>query len=77
MSNMFKRVRIVHSPKEQHYTVEERGLFSWRWNRVWKYDYVETRHYSPYGTNDLASEAMAKAVGKAEILLARAVVWEK
>ena len=76
MSNMFKYARIVHSPKECKYTVEERGFFSWRWRSVAEYRYVEMHNSSPHGTHDFASDAMAKAKAKAETLLARSVVWE-
>ena len=76
MSNMFKHVRIVHSPKERRYTVEERGIFSWRWSRVEAYGYVEMHHTNLHSPVDLATDAMARAVEKAETLLARTVVWE-
>lgn len=74
--SMFKHVRIVHSPRERRYTVEERGIFTWGWNRVTEYDYVELRNSSPHGTHDFAGDALAKAKAKAETLLAKSVVWQ-
>lgn len=77
MSNLMKTVRIVHSPEEKRYYVESKGVFGLRWQRVETYEYVDVRSTSPHGFNDLASDAFNRAKKKAEMLLARSVVWEQ
>ena len=77
MSNLMKKVRIIHSPVEMCYYVEEKPVLGFRWKRVAPFKYVEKRDTSPLGCHDLASDAFAKAKAKAELLLARTVVWEQ
>jgi hypothetical protein len=72
-----KRVRIVHSPLESKYTVEQKPLFGFRWKYVDHFDYVTTTNTSPHGPHDFAPVALLRAQKKAEILLAKSVVWEK
>jgi hypothetical protein len=75
MSHLFKKVRIIHSPKERKYTVQEKSILAFRWTHVEDYHYVEVRHLS-HGPHDLACDAFARAKEKAQLLLARVVVWE-
>lgn len=77
MSNLFKKVRIVHSPEERIYYVEQCRVWSWRWQKVDGFYYVDVRSTSPLGCHDLAGDAFDKAKKKAEMLLARSVVWEQ
>ena len=77
MSNLFKTVRIVHSPEERRYIVEQRRVWSWNWQRVDAFDYTDVRSTRPLDCHDLASDAFIKAKKKAEMLLARTVVWEQ
>ena len=75
--SMFKYVRVVHSPKERRYTVEERGAFSFRWTRVAEYEYVDELNHRPHGPHDVWETAFDRAVTKAETLLAKSVVWQR
>ena len=77
MSNLFKKVRIVHSPEEDRYYLEQCRVWSWRWQKVEAFGYVEVRSASPHGIHDLRGDAFQKAKAKAEMLLARTVVWEQ
>lgn len=77
MSNLFKAVRIVHSPEEQLYFVEQKRLWSFRWEKIESCRYVDVRSSSPHGCHNLRGDAFAKAKEKAEMLLARTVVWEQ
>jgi hypothetical protein len=77
MSNLFKKVRIIHSPLETRYVVEQKPLLGFRWERIENYDYVTVPNTSSYGVRDLPPVAYEKAKKKAEILLARSVVWEQ
>jgi hypothetical protein len=77
MSNLFKKVRIVHSPDEERYYVEQRRIWAWRWELVDVFGYVKVRSSSPHGCHDLVDDAFEKAKKKAEMLLARSVVWEQ
>ena len=77
MRNLMKRVRIVHSPEERSYYVDSKSVFGLRWRKLYEFDYVDIRDSSPYGCHDLADDAYAKAKKKAEMLLARTVVWEQ
>lgn len=77
MSNLFKTVRIVNSPEEKKYYVEQKRCWSFRWEKVDEYQYVEIRNSNPLGCHDFASDAFHKAKKKAEMLLARSVVWEQ
>lgn len=77
MSNLFKKVRIVHSPLECRYVVEQKSLFGFRWEKIENYDYVTVPNSSPHGVHDFPPQAFEKAQKKAEILLAKSVVWEK
>jgi hypothetical protein len=77
MSNLFKKVRIVHSPEEERYYVEQKRVWSWRWQKIDVFGYVNVRSASPHGCHDLAGDAFDKAKKKAEMLLARTVVWEQ
>jgi len=77
MSNLFKAVRIVHSPEEKLYFVEQKRLWSFRWEKIETYRYVDVRSSSPHGCHALQGDAFTKAKEKAEMLLARTVVWEQ
>jgi len=77
MSNLLKKVRIVHSPLETKYTVEQKSVFGFRWIKIEDYPYVTIRNTSPHGVCDFAADALQKAKDKAEILLAKTVVWEQ
>lgn len=77
MSNLFKQVRIVHSPEEKRYYVEQRRVWRLWWEKIDAFDYCEVKSTSPFGCHDFADEAFAKAKKKAEMLLARTVVWEQ
>lgn len=77
MSNLFKSVRIVHSPLEQRYYVEQKNCWAFRWDRVESYEYVDVPSTSPHGCHDRNDKAFEKAKNKAEMLLARTVVWEQ
>jgi hypothetical protein len=77
MSNLFRKVRIIHSPLESRYVVEQKSLFGFRWDKIENYDYVTVPNYSMHGSHDLPPEAFEKAKKKAEILLAKSVVWEQ
>ena len=77
MSNLFKKVRIIHSPLESRYVVEQKSCFGFRWEMIENYDYVTVPNTSPYGVRDLPPAAFEKAKKKAEILLAKSVVWEQ
>lgn len=77
MSNLFKKVRVIHSPEETRYYVEECRVWSWRWKQVGVFNYVHIREHSPHGCHDLPGDAFAKAKKFAELLLARSVVWEQ
>ncbi len=77
MSNLFKKVRVVHSPEEQRYYVEQCRIWSWKWERIESFYYVDIRSSSPRGCHDFASDAFDKARKKAEMLLARTIVWEQ
>lgn len=76
-SNLFKKVRIVHSPLEQRYLVEQKSIWSFRWVRVDVFEYVDVPSPSPFGCHDKIDAALEKAKKRAEILLARTVVWEQ
>lgn len=77
MSNLMKKVRIVHSPEERMYYVEEKSVWGLRWKKSDAYDYVDIRSTSPHGCHDLAGDAFDRAKKRAETLLARTVVWEQ
>lgn len=77
MSNLFKKVRIVHSPEERRYILEQCRVWSWRWEQVEAFGYVDVRSSNPHGCHDLRGDAFNKAKKKAEMLLARSVVWEQ
>ena len=77
MSNLFKKVRIVHSPEEKRYYVEQKRVWSWGWQKIDVFGYVDVRSTSPHGCHDLAGDAFNKAKKNAEMLLARTVVWEQ
>lgn len=77
MSNLVKKVRIVHSPEEHRYILEQCRVWSWRWEQVEAFGYVDVRSASPHGCHDLSGDAFNKAKKKAEMLLARSVVWEQ
>jgi hypothetical protein len=75
MSNLFKKVRIVHSPKQSVYFVQEKSVYSLRWKIVRSFPYAGT---APQGHPfDFQGLAFEKAVRYAETLLARSVVWER
>lgn len=77
MSNLFKKVRIVLSPVERRYYVEEKPVWGLRWHKVDTFEYVDVRSTSPHGCHDLRDDAFGRAKAKAELLLARSVVWEQ
>jgi hypothetical protein len=77
MTNLFKNVRIVHSPEDHRYIVEQRRVWAWRWEKVEVFNYVDIRSASPHGCHDLSGDAFNKAKKYAEMLLARTVVWEQ
>ncbi len=77
MSNLFKRVRIVHSPEEERYYVEQKRVWSFTWRQVDVFGYCKVRSTSPFGCHDLREDAYEKAKKTAEMLLARTVVWEQ
>jgi hypothetical protein len=77
MSNLFKKVRIVHSPEEKRYYIEQCRIWSWSWERIEAFEYVDVRNSSPHGCSDLSGDAFNKAKKKAEMLLSRTVVWEQ
>lgn len=72
-----KKVRIIHSPLESRYIVEQKPLFWFRWNTVEDFHYVTKPNNSSHGVHDFPPEAFEKAKKKAEILLAKSVVWEQ
>jgi hypothetical protein len=75
MSNLFRKVRIVHSPKQSVYFVQEKSVYGLRWKSVKSFPYADT---SPQGYPfDIQGMAFEKAVRYAETLLARSVVWER
>lgn len=77
MNSLFKKVRIIHSPLEHMYVVEQKSPFSFKWRLVEYFDYVTVRNISPHGTHDFSDEAFERAKKKAETLLAKSVVWAK
>lgn len=77
MSNLFKKVRIVHSSKEQCYYIEQKNIWAFRWEKVGAFYYVDFFSTSPNGCHNLAGDAFDKAKKQAEMLLARTVVWEQ
>jgi hypothetical protein len=77
MSNLFKKVRIIHSPEERRYIIEQCRVWSWRWEQVDHFPYVDVRNSNPHSVHDLSGDAYDKAKKKAEMLLARSVVWEQ
>ena len=77
MNTMFKTVRIVHSPEENRYYVEQKRLWHFSWEKIDTYQYVDVRDTSPHGCHNLSGDAFDKAKKKAEMLLARTVVWEQ
>ena len=77
MSNLFKKVRIVHSPVEQVYSVQIKPIWRLRWSSVDGYPYKEIPDMRPFGINDNQEQAFEKAKAKSETLLAKTVVWER
>lgn len=77
MSHLFKQVRIIHSPVEKRYYVEQKRMWRLRWEKIETFEYCDVRSTSPFGCHDLIDEAFIKAQKKAEMLLARVVVWEQ
>ena len=77
MSNLFKQVRIVHSPEEKRYYVEQRRMWKLRWEKIDVFEYVDVRSAHPHGCHNLSGDAFSKAKKKAEMLLARTVVWQQ
>ena len=77
MSNLFKQVRIVHSPEEKRYYLEQKRMWRLRWEKIDTFDYCDVVSTSPFGCRDLIDAAFSKAQKKAEMLLARVVVWER
>ena len=77
MSNLFKAVRIVHSPEERLYFIEQKRCWAFQWEKIDSFGYVDVRSSSPHGCHDLRGDAFTKAKEKAEMLLARTVVWEQ
>jgi len=74
MSNLFKAVRIVHSPEDKCYFVQQRKLWRLLWTTVNVLNYVE--RVNPHNTLDQQG-AYELAKRQAESLLAHVVVWEK
>lgn len=77
MSNLFKTVRIIHSPKEQKYIVQEKPIWSFIWKPQHEFYYSDIRRTSTHVVHDLAGDAYKKSQDYAEALLAKTVVWEK
>lgn len=77
MSNLLKKVRIIHSPEEKRYYVEQKRLWSFKWEKIDAFDYVDVRSSNPLGCHNLSVDAFSKAKDKASMLLARSVVWEQ
>ncbi len=77
MSNLCKTVRIVHSPEDQRYFVEQKRIWSFHWRQVDVFDYTETPSTSPFGCHDTIDKALEKAKKLAQTLLARTVIWEQ
>lgn len=77
MSNLFMKIRIVHSPIERRYYIEQKRVWAMRWKRVEHFNYVDVMSSSPHGCHDLPADAFQRAKQKAEMLLARSVVWEQ
>lgn len=77
MSNLFKKVRIVHSPIEQVYSVQIKPIWRFSWSSVEGFRYKEIPDNCPFGINDTQEESFKKAKAKAETLLAKTVVWER
>jgi hypothetical protein len=77
VSNLFKKVRIIHSPLQRRYYVEKKSLWSFRWTTTDSYEYVEARSTLAMGCHDLAEDAFQRAQKRAETILAQCVVWEK
>jgi len=71
MSNLMKKVRVVHSPLEKRFFVEIKSIFGLRWRLVDIYS------YSDKDQNNLANEAFKKAIMRCETLMARSVVWQQ
>ena len=74
MSNLFKQVRIVHSPVEKRYYVEQKLMWRFRWEKIDAFEYCEVKSTNPFGCHDLIDDAFNKAKKKAELLLAKTVV---
>lgn len=77
MSSLFKSVRIIHSPEEERFYVEQKRVWLFRWETIDFFGYVKVRSSNPHGCHDLEGDAFGKAKKKAEMLLARSVVWEQ
>lgn len=77
MSNLFKTVRIVHSPLEKRYYVEQKKVWRFTWDRTDIFAYVDKIESSPFGCHDLQNDAFQKAKNRADVLLSRTVVWEQ
>lgn len=74
MSNLFRAVRIVHSPEDQCYSIQQRRLWGFMWKTVNVLNYGE--RVNPHNTlNQQSAYELAKR--QAESLLAQVVVWEK
>lgn len=76
MSNLFKSVRIIHSPLDKRYYLEQRKLWRLTWQRVDTFEYVDEIRCRPY-PEYLQHEALQRAKDKAALLLSQVVVWEK
>ena len=77
MKRNFLTVRIVHSPREQCYTVEFKRPWVFRWAKDRVIGYADSPQMSPWGTKDNQAEAYAKAIKRAEALLAKTIVWQQ
>jgi hypothetical protein len=77
MSNLFKSVRIIHSPQERRYYLETKRLWQFRWECVDVFEYTDKRSGNLYEPHALIDEAYDRAKKKAELLLAKTVVWER
>jgi hypothetical protein len=78
MSNLFKKVRIVHSPLEFRYEVQQKNVIAFSWQTTDCFRYFEDKpSTSPFGAHDSIDEAFEKAKRRAETLLAKSVVWEQ
>ncbi len=73
----FIKVRVIHSPLSEDYTVEHRSLFT-NWRRDCTIGYYPDGSYGQIpGPHKSRDEACRAAFARANVLIAKEVVWEK